>query len=258
MRSSTGFRSWRASSGSRSASKAMEPLRSANSTVICLRSPSSAFREVRIFSARWRGGALLSVGGRAGSGVAVATRVAAWRGVAQAPQNLNWDGLSKPQAGQWAGSGAAQAPQNFMPSGFSKSQLGQSMGPPLSYWCNGWEQVSAQPKAWLLRTLCPALCQGNTTRATTRTLPSAQDGLQQGSGRHIYTDSNSQRPVQRREFVRRQGANVRRQRRLGNTDEFIAVYAARMLQALVHPHRNLRRKAIEGRIHRRTNGRGKT
>src|SRR2546426_12815254 len=77
------------------------------------------------------GGALLGVGGRAGIGVAVATRAAAWRGVAQAPQNLNWGGLSKPQAGQRAGSGAAQAPQNFMPAGVSKSQLGQCMDPPL-------------------------------------------------------------------------------------------------------------------------------
>src|SRR5712692_6652224 len=146
---STGSRSWRASSGSRSASKAMEPLRSANSTVTCLRSPSRAAREVRIFSARCRGGALLGMGGRAGSDVAVATRAAAWRGVAQAPQNVNWGGLSKPQAGQRAGSGAAQAPQNFMPAGFSKSQLGQCMGPPLLYWY--WydrrEQVRAQPKA---------------------------------------------------------------------------------------------------------------
>src|SRR5439155_21711478 len=143
------------------------------------------------------------VGGRAGSGVAVATRVAAWRGVAQAPQNLNWGGLSKPQAGQRAGSGAAQAPQNFMPAGFSKSQLGQCMGPPLSCWYDGREQVSAQPQAWLLCTLCPALCQGQLPRATTCTLHSAQDGPRQGSGRRIYADSNSQRPVQRREFVRR-------------------------------------------------------
>ena len=47
-----GSRSWRASSGSRSARSSIEPLRSANSTVTCLRSPSSALREVRIFSAR--------------------------------------------------------------------------------------------------------------------------------------------------------------------------------------------------------------
>ena len=40
MCSRTGSRSWRASSGSRSASSSMEPFRSANSTVTCLRSPS--------------------------------------------------------------------------------------------------------------------------------------------------------------------------------------------------------------------------
>jgi hypothetical protein len=42
----------RASSGSRSASSSIEPLRSANSTVTRLRSPSRAVLEVRIFSAR--------------------------------------------------------------------------------------------------------------------------------------------------------------------------------------------------------------
>ena len=42
MCSSTGSSSLRASSGSRSASSSIEPLRSAKSTVTCLRSPSSA------------------------------------------------------------------------------------------------------------------------------------------------------------------------------------------------------------------------
>ena len=42
MCSSTGSRSLRASSGSRSASSSIEPLRSAKSTVTCLRSPSRA------------------------------------------------------------------------------------------------------------------------------------------------------------------------------------------------------------------------
>src|SRR5262249_16411532 len=49
MHSSTGSTSLRASSGSRSASSSMEPLRSANSTVTCLRSPSRVALEVRIF-----------------------------------------------------------------------------------------------------------------------------------------------------------------------------------------------------------------
>jgi hypothetical protein len=52
----TGSRSFRAFSGSRSASNSIEPFRSANSTVICLRSPSSAALEVRICSARCFGG----------------------------------------------------------------------------------------------------------------------------------------------------------------------------------------------------------
>src|SRR5690242_5718811 len=52
MRSRTGSRILRASSGSRSASSSIEPLRSANSTVTCLRSPSSADFDARIFSAR--------------------------------------------------------------------------------------------------------------------------------------------------------------------------------------------------------------
>src|SRR5262245_32075924 len=51
----TGSSILRASSGSRSASSSIEPLRSANSTVTCLRSPSRAALEVRIFSARCLG-----------------------------------------------------------------------------------------------------------------------------------------------------------------------------------------------------------
>jgi hypothetical protein len=50
-----GVENLRASSGSRSASSSMEPLRSAKRTVTCLRSPSSAALEVRIFSARCLG-----------------------------------------------------------------------------------------------------------------------------------------------------------------------------------------------------------
>jgi bifunctional non-homologous end joining protein LigD len=45
----------RASSGSRSASSSIEPLRSAKRTVTCLRSPSRAAFEVRIFSAKCLG-----------------------------------------------------------------------------------------------------------------------------------------------------------------------------------------------------------
>src|SRR5262249_56512901 len=55
MCSSTGSRILRASSGSRSASNSIEPLRSAKRTVTCLRSPSSAALDVRIFSARCLG-----------------------------------------------------------------------------------------------------------------------------------------------------------------------------------------------------------
>jgi len=52
MRVSTGSRSFRTSSGSRSASSSIEPLRSVKRTVTCLRSPSRAAFDVRIFSTR--------------------------------------------------------------------------------------------------------------------------------------------------------------------------------------------------------------
>src|SRR5262245_5619874 len=68
-----GSTSLRASSGSRSASSSIEPLRSANSTVTCLRSPSRAVREVRIFSARCRGVYVAGAGVRAGAGATTAT-----------------------------------------------------------------------------------------------------------------------------------------------------------------------------------------
>src|SRR6266481_2071443 len=111
MCSRTGSRSLRASSGSRSASSSIDPLRSANRTVTCLRSPSKAALEVRIFSARClgvyeSGAANLAVG-------FVRSGAAHW------PQNLFSGGLAAPQDGQVAARGEAHSPQNFMPVGFS-------------------------------------------------------------------------------------------------------------------------------------------
>src|SRR3989442_13046499 len=88
----TGSRILRASSGSRSASSSIEPLRSANRTVTCFRSPSSADLAVRIRSARWLG--------VYASGEADGDTVAAPDGVTRAPhsrQKFAEEGSSVPQ-----------------------------------------------------------------------------------------------------------------------------------------------------------------
>ena len=123
MCSSTGSRSLRASSGSRSASSSIEPFRSANSTVTCLRSPSRAVlggedllgQVLRACSAP--GGPNLAVG-------IVRSGAAHW------PQNLFSGGFPAPQDGQVEASGAAHSPQNFMPVEFSCWQRGHCMPEP--------------------------------------------------------------------------------------------------------------------------------
>src|SRR6185503_18436793 len=109
----------RASSGSRSASSSIEPLRSAKRTVTCLRSPSRAALEVRIFSARcfgvYESGAANLAAGLVRSGAAH------W------PQNLFSGGLAAPQDEQVAASGAAHSPQNFIAGGFSCWHRGHFM-----------------------------------------------------------------------------------------------------------------------------------
>src|SRR4030095_2743868 len=111
MSVSTGSRSFLASSGSRSASSSMEPLRSAKRTVTCFRSPSRAAFEVRIFSARCFG---VYESGAANLDVGVVRS-----GAAHWPQNLFSGRLTARQDGQVEASGAAHCPQNFIPVGFS-------------------------------------------------------------------------------------------------------------------------------------------
>src|SRR5215475_9800704 len=112
IRSSTGSRSFLASSGSRSASSSIEPLTSAKRTVTCLRSPCRAPREVRIFSARCLG--VYASGGR---GVTAETP---WASDApHSPQNFCAGGFDTPQELQTAARRAPHSPQNFWPGAFS-------------------------------------------------------------------------------------------------------------------------------------------
>src|SRR5262245_19083667 len=127
MRSSTGSRIARASSGSRSAISSIEPFKSANSTVTCLRSPSSAAREVRIFSARCFGVYSFAEAKRG----CVAAAAGAGRGASCAPhseQNFAEAALPWPHAGHARGSGAPHSEQNFAASGTLALQLGHFIG----------------------------------------------------------------------------------------------------------------------------------
>src|SRR5215831_5634840 len=110
MCSSTGSRILRASSGSRSASSSIEPLRSAKSTVTCLRSPSRAALEVRIFSARCLGVYVSGVPkvGACGAGEVVSA-------APQPPQNFTPGSLENPQDGHASAKGAPHSAQNLRP-----------------------------------------------------------------------------------------------------------------------------------------------
>src|SRR5216684_1952160 len=126
MCSRTGSRSLRASSGSRSASSSIEPLRSAKRTVTCLRSPSRALLEVRIFSARWLGvyacGELNFGSARVVNGTS---------DLPQPPQNLSLPSFEKPHDGHVEANDKPHSPQNRRPSRFSAWQRGHCMpGPP--------------------------------------------------------------------------------------------------------------------------------
>src|SRR5712692_9163403 len=124
IRSRTGSRILRASSGSRSASSSIEPLRSAKRTVTCLRSPSSAALEVRIFSAR-----CLGVYDRGEAKAAEPWRGCAWTPVTRAPhfpQNANPSGLAKPHEGHRDASLAPQRPQNAIAGGFRRRTADRS------------------------------------------------------------------------------------------------------------------------------------
>src|SRR5215813_8120872 len=121
MRSSTGSRSLRASSGSRSASNSIDPLRSAKSTVTCLRSPSRAPLEVRIFSARCLGVYASGAGKRAVAPVSMET------GAPHLLQNLEPAGSGLPQEAQVKTKRAPHARQKFDSEGLACWQLGHIM-----------------------------------------------------------------------------------------------------------------------------------
>src|SRR5215470_19384215 len=108
---STGSRSERASSGSRSRRSSMELLRSANSTVTVFRSPACAPGEVRILSARCLGVYAWGAG----------IRSADWppSALAHCPQKRLSGGLDALHFGQTAASGVAHSPQNREPAGLS-------------------------------------------------------------------------------------------------------------------------------------------
>src|SRR5215471_204135 len=133
MRSSTGSRSFRASSGSRSASNSIDPFRSAKSTVTCLRSPSRALLEVRIFSARCLG---VYASGDVNFGSVLAA--AELSDLPHPPQNFSLPSLRKPQDEQVEAKHSPHSPQKRRPSRFSARQRGHCMRDlPGSYAGNG-------------------------------------------------------------------------------------------------------------------------
>src|SRR5215831_4946817 len=141
MSSSTGSRSARASSGSRSASSSIEPFRSANSTVTCLRSPSSAVLDVRIFSARCLGVYPSGEGARDAAAVSAAVI-----GVPHLLQNRDPGGSSVWHEEQIKLSRAPQPRQKFDPGGFTCWQLGHVILESPRAWArnrNGGSGVSA-------------------------------------------------------------------------------------------------------------------
>ncbi len=120
----TGSRILRASSGSRSASSSIEPLRSANRTVTCFRSPSSAAFAVRIRAARCFG---VYASGDAGGDA-----IAAPAGVTRSPhsrQNFADAGSSVRQFEQLTTRRAPHSRQNFACAGFSWRHAGHCTGP---------------------------------------------------------------------------------------------------------------------------------
>src|SRR4029450_6069541 len=125
MCSRTGSRSLRASSGSRSASSFIEPLRSAKSTVTCLRSPSSAALEVRIFSARCLG---VYVSGAVNRGPGAAGE--APKAAPQPPQNFTLGSFENPQEGQARAKGDPHSAQNRRPALLAVPQRGQFIASP--------------------------------------------------------------------------------------------------------------------------------
>src|SRR5215831_2774 len=141
MCSSTGSRILRASSGSRSASSSIEPLRSAKSTVTCFRSPSRAALEVRNFSARCLGVYASGEGARDVGAVSAAVI-----GVPHLLQNRDPEGSSVLHEEQVKLSRAPQPRQKFDPGGFTCWHLGHVMPASPRAWArnrNGGPSVSA-------------------------------------------------------------------------------------------------------------------
>src|SRR5262245_11866985 len=130
MSSRTGSRILRASSGSRSASSSMDPLRSAKRTVTCLRSPSRAALEVRIFSARCLGVYASGAGKRAVAPVS-SPRIPGYHswdtGVPHLLQNLEPAGSGLAQEAQVKTNRAPHARQKFDSDGLACWQLGHVM-----------------------------------------------------------------------------------------------------------------------------------
>src|SRR3984893_2578510 len=114
-RSRTGSRILRASSGSRSSSSSIEPLRSAKSTVTCLRSPSMARFDVRILSTRCFG---VYASGEANRDAAPAAACP------HCGQKFAAGGTSLPHDGQRADSRAPHRPQNLAAGGLSCRHCG--------------------------------------------------------------------------------------------------------------------------------------
>src|SRR5215510_7400716 len=117
MYSRTGSRILRASSGSRSASSFIEPLRSAKSTVTCLRSPSRAAFDFRMRSARCCGVYVSGEVKREAVGpVEAEVDPVGW---AHSEQKLAVGESAAPQLAHARARGAAHSSQNFAPRRFS-------------------------------------------------------------------------------------------------------------------------------------------
>jgi len=115
MMRSAGSTIARASSGSMSSIRSIEPLISANNAVTVLRSPSTASASAAASPIRTDGTIFCSN---------------AESGEVHCPQNLKPGGFSKRHLGQTSASGAVHCPQNFIPPGFSNPHFEQRIEAP--------------------------------------------------------------------------------------------------------------------------------
>src|SRR5271163_4899920 len=121
MSLSAGSTNARASSGSRSSIRSIEPLMSANSAVTVLRSPSEGV-EVSGGSAATRMAAAL---GFAMGGLGASARGGSISAVPHSPQNLKGAAFCAPQLGHFRVKGLPHSPQNLLPAGLSEAQFVQ-------------------------------------------------------------------------------------------------------------------------------------